>query len=341
VLREPIDSDTKLSTLGLRAGDGWKGPLFGARDHRHELVLQADFAHDVLRGNRQNGRERPRAGGSLSETLRLFREKLVLSAGARLDWTEDFDPELLPSFGLVVAPTPWLRLRSHVERAYRAPNFEELYHPDEGFIRGNPDLSPEDAWNFDAGLELAFATLGPFSDLRLRGSWFRREIDESIVWILINPRTLAPVNTGSATIDGFELAASLELTRFLGLSANYTWTDSERDATGERLPGQAEEETNARLRIGPVDQWKLVGEVQRLDEILVNEGGSFELPSRTVWNASAAVDLAALPWIGLNRWVSELWVFAELNNISDEAVRDALSFPQPGRNGSAGVEVIW
>ncbi|MBW2423168.1 MAG: TonB-dependent receptor, partial [Deltaproteobacteria bacterium] len=123
VLRDPIDVETKLSTLGLRAADGWKGRLFGARDHRHALALQLDFAHDVLRSNNQNSRERPRVGGSLNETLHLFRERLVLSAGARFDWTEDFDPELLPSFGLVISPAPWIRLRSHVERAYRAPNF--------------------------------------------------------------------------------------------------------------------------------------------------------------------------------------------------------------------------
>ena len=42
------------------------------------------------------------------------------------------------------------------------------------------------------------AQLGPLSNVRMKASGFYREIDESIVWILINPRTIAPVNTGSA-----------------------------------------------------------------------------------------------------------------------------------------------
>jgi len=338
VIGEPIEVTTRLSTAGTRLSDRWHQQALGQTG---ELSIQADFDHDSLRSSDQSGRERARVGGALTQTLRLLNERLVLSVGGRLDWTEGFDTELLPSLGVVIAPFPWIRLRSQLGRAYRAPNFDELFHPDQGFIRGNPELAAEDAWNFDVGLELELEAVGPFSRLRLSGAWFRREIDDSIVWILINPRTLAPINTGSATTEGFELAGSVDLTRYLRLSANHTRTDSERDATGKRLPGQAEEETHVRLRIGPEAHWKLVGEMEHVGEILVNEGGGRRLPARTVWNVSASLNLASLPFLQLDRWASEIWLFAELDNLSDEAVRDAISFPQPGRNASAGVEVIW
>ncbi len=338
VIGEPIEVTTRLSTTGTRLSDRWKQQALGQTG---ELAIQADFDYDSLRSSDQSGRERARVGGALTQTLRLFDERLTLSAGGRLDWTQGFDAELLPSLGVVIAPFAWIRLRSQLGRAYRAPNFDELFHPDQGFIRGNPNLDAEDAWNFDVGLELELDALGPFSRLRLSGAWFRREIDESIVWVLINPRTLAPINTGSATTEGFELAGTVDLTRYLRLSANHTRTESERDATGKRLPGQAEEETHVRLRIGPEEHWKLVGEMEHVGEILVNEGGGRRLPSRTVWNVSASLNLASLSSLGLDRWASEIWLFAELDNLSDEAVRDAISFPQPGRNASAGVEVIW
>ena len=248
---------------------------------------------------------------------------------------------MLPNVGLSSAPLRWLRVRAQAGRAYRVPTFDELFHPDEGFIRGNPDLEPEDAVNYDAGLELELAELGPFTDLRIGATWFRREIDESIVWLLVGPNTILPVNTGDATSDGVELAGSLRLTRFVALSAQHTHVDSERDANRRRLPGQPEHETFARLQLGPDPVWKLVGEFSRVGEILVSEGGSRRLPSRTVWNASAALNVAEWPDLGLGRIVSELWLSARIDNIGDTAVRDAVAFPQPGRNASAAIEMRW
>jgi hypothetical protein len=86
---------------------------------------------------------------------------------------------------------------------------------------------------------------------------------------------------------------------------------------------------------------KLVGEWQRTDEILVDEGSGSYLPDRSVWNASASLNLAALRWLRLERWSNALWVYVEGNNLSDESVRDALAFPQPGRHLAAGFEAIW
>lgn len=336
--RPPIDLRARLMTQGLRVTDVWSPDALGTH---HELELQADLAHDVLRATDQIGRERPRAAASLRDALRLFDDRLVLSAGARLDWVDGFDPQILPSAGLVIEPFPWIRIRGQAGRAYRVPNFDELFHPDQGFIRGNPDLSPEDAWNFDLGLELELARAGPFSRIHLRGSWFRREIDESIVWVLINSTTLAPVNVGEATIQGFEVSASIDLGRYLRLSANHTQIDSERASSGKRLPGQPEEETFARLRIGREEAWKIVGEVHRVGEQLVSEGGSRILPARTVWNASASLNWVEIPWAPSPDWARAIWLYVEVDNFTDEAVRDSLSFPQPGRQASAGLEVSW
>jgi hypothetical protein len=73
----------------------------------------------------------------------------------------------------------------------------------------------------------------------------------------------------------------------------------------------------------------------------VNEGGGTFLPDRDVWHASAALNLAAVRWLGVERWLPELWIYAAGNNLSDEAVRDARAFPQPGRSWTGGVEARW
>jgi len=334
--REPIDVDVRLQTTGASAEDAWR---YAWQSHRNLVGLHMDFAHDFLRGGDQDAQDRARAGGALTETLRLFDERVVLSVSARVDWADGFGAKLLPAAGLVLEPLPWLRLRGHAGRAYRVPNFDELFHPDEGFIRGNPDLDPEDAWNFDAGLELHLDEVGPFSAVKLRGAWFRREIEDSIVWVLINPRTVAPINTGAATAEGFELAASLQATRFVHLSASHTRVDSRRDRNGARLPGEPREQTFGRLQLGPEETWKLVGEVQHVGEIVAM--GSRRITPRTVWNARAALDLAAIRRLPFEAWFSELWISGAVENIGDRAVRDAISFPQPGRRATVGIEARW
>jgi vitamin B12 transporter len=337
-LTAPIDVDAQLQTLGARAGDTWRFRPFG-----QQLAVRAlaDGAQDWLHASDRRDRDRANAGAGLEPRLDLLDERVSITAGVRADWTDGFGTEVLPTAGLVIAPVRWLRLRGQAGRAYRAPTFDELFHPNEGFITGNPDLEPEDAWNFDAGLELELAELGPITELHVGATAFRREIDESIVLLLVGPSTIRPENLGHATAEGYELTASFRLTRFVRFQIQHTQLDSRRDANHRRLPGQPGDETSGQLQLGPDRVWKLIGEGEHVGEILVNEGGSRRLPARTVWHAAVALNVARWPGFGLERVVSELWLSARVNNIGDEAVRDAVAFPQPGRNASAGIEIRW
>jgi iron complex outermembrane receptor protein len=335
---DPIDVTAHISTLGARFEDRWKlaiGPSL------HVPGLQLDFAHDRLDSSEQPVRSRAVTAATLDDRVTFFDERLLVAAALRADWTEDFGWHRIPSLGVVLTPLRWLRIRGNAGRAFRVPNFDELYLPDKGFILGNPELDPEDALNLDAGLELQLAQLGPLSSLKLSASYFWRKIDESIVWMLINQSSIAPRNTGPATSEGVELSLAFKLTDYLHFSIHHTELDSTRDATGLRLPGQPERESFGRVQIGPPEAWKLVGEAQHTGDILVSEGGGTRLPSRTVWNASASLNLASIPGFGLGPHLSALWLFFEINNIGDVAVRDSLAFPQPGRHASAGFEVSW
>ena len=45
--------------------------------------------------------------------------------------------------------------------------------------------------------------------------------------------------------------------------------------------------------------------------------------------------------MGLDLGTRRLWLHAALENIADVAIRDSLSFPQPGRSLRFGVEAEW
>ena len=278
----------------------------------------------------------------LQDDISLWEGRLRLLPALRHDDTEGFGTEWLPRIGLVAELLPGLRLKANLEKSYRVPNFQELYLPDLGFIRGNPNLRSEESTDGDVGFQLAFARLGPLRNVSLEGAYFRREIDESIVFLQVSPSLVQPENTGSATIEGFEIGASLDLYGWLRLSANHTYLDTEVDATGTPLPGRADNETNLRIELGPPSRVaQLVVEMQATDKIPVTDTGSTTVPSRTTWDAAVSVDLAKLDVVRERVPFKELRLTVEGFNLTDEFVRSALYLPQPGRSWAVRMAMAW
>lgn len=170
---------------------------------------------------------------------------------------------------------------------------------------------------------------------------FFQEIDQSIVWAQVSPWVEEPINTNEADVRGYELSLALSLFEYLRLSANHTGLDATKRTTGQGLPGRTNAETNFRARLGPPEVFKLIGELQYTGQIPVSEGGKLLLPARSVWNVSASANLSHVPRLGLDRVFGSLWLVLAVNNVADVAVRDALFFPQPGRNARVGLEARW
>jgi len=335
---EPVAVTTRVHTLGGQLDVTWQGRWLGAD---HELLLRLDGIYDRVEGTGRPAVGRATLGASWQESSSLLDERIVVLPALRVEWTEGFDVAWLPGLGVVLTPLPWLRLKTSVQRSYRPPAFDELHLPDKGYIRGNPNLDEERALNADAGLELVFEQIGWARELRFEGDVFLQEIDDSIVWVPISLRTVAPVNTGPARVRGYELALHVAITRFFRLTANHTGLESKSVRTGLPLVGRATNETNLRMELGEQRIWKLVAELQHTGQIPASPSGSRWLPARSVWNVSASLNLAGVPPLRLHRWLDDLWLFATLNNVSDVAVRDVLFFPQPGRNGHLGLELQW
>ena len=131
--------------------------------------LDVDARSDRLDSNELPDVDRTTVGVFLQDELRLLEDRVSLVPGLRFDDTQGFGSEWIPRFGASLQPWSWLRVKGNVERSYRVPNFDELYFPDKGFIRGNPSLAPEEAINYDVGFELAFERVGPLSNVALRG----------------------------------------------------------------------------------------------------------------------------------------------------------------------------
>ncbi len=79
-------------------------------------------------------------------------ENLKVTAGVRYDYNQIFGGQLNPRVGFTYRLQDELSFHASIGRAHRAPTYDDLYWPEDGYVGGNPDLLPETAWAHEAGL---------------------------------------------------------------------------------------------------------------------------------------------------------------------------------------------
>jgi vitamin B12 transporter len=325
---EVIDSDNRNHSAGTRLNADGEWPLGPTT---HALSLGSEFRWDLLHAKNASDHDRRTIGVFLQDEIGVWEDRLRLIPALRMDDTEGFDTEWLPRLGVIIRVFPWFVVKGNVERSYRVPNFDELYF-DEGAIRGNPNLKPEEAFNADVGIELGLDAWGPVESGWIEFAFFHNDIDESILFQPISDRVVAATNTGPAEINGLELSGGFRLFGWVGFSGNWTLLDTRVKETGNALPGRARSEYLLRLELGPPSRMlRLIGERAYTSEIPVTSTGGTRISARAIYGLSFAVDIAQLPWVGEHIPGCELLFSVAVKNLTDRSVRDAAFFPQPGR----------
>jgi len=204
-----------------------------------------------------------------------------------------------------------LKVKSNIENSFRYPNFNELFLPNEGIIRGNPDLVPEKAINFDAGLSFQH----PHGRTEL--SYFLNRIDNSIIFVPISAFTIAPVNTRRVNAQGFEFSTVLTPWRHLDVEGNYTFLSARLENSGNQLPGRPRHMANLKLTLK--NSWgSLYGLFQYVDDLPI------DFQNTTFIKRQAQIDL------GLSFKVKKHYYFAaDFKNVTNIQPLDSRGFPLP------------
>lgn len=296
-----------LAGGALRWGVDWGeygGDIFSPPPLRNRFSRQETAAHFTI--------DTP-AGGATK-----------LSAGMRYTKPEDFDGEWLPQIGVFHPIGRGWSAFGSVRRGYRVPSFRELFL----FGINNPELAPEEVWQYELGVRRALKGGGQ-AELAL----FR--IDAANL-ILEGPRPAgaAPgppkqlMNVAEARREGFEIGVRHPLGPRTAVYANFSYLD----------PGDVKLQTVGRkLAVGVdrrVGKWTLSGDllyVARLYD-LDQTNTLVEVPSFAVVNLKAARSLAP----GLRAGIV-------VENLFDRDYRadPAYPYPMPGRTFRFQLETDW
>ncbi len=258
------------------------------------------------------------------------REELNASAGAELSllsgalkiipalgagYISDAGLQWAPTLGAVAEVADRLLLRLNLARAYRVPNFSELYLKS-GFAVGNQDLEPESVWSADAGIEWTglenwrFALAGFYAryfDMIVYTSGFRYR----------------PINIGEAETGGLELEIGGRLLEGLELSGHYTLLltadrSGEPNRDGNELPGRPRHTAGLRAW----GKWKRLlaeAELYFVSSNYVNEANTKEISARWLIDAGIGIDAG-----------SGMKVMLQARNLLDDQVSDVRGLPLPG-----------
>ncbi len=335
---EPIDSETTVHTLTARASSLFQ---FDALEGRHEISFLAEGRFDQRGTNEAKSKSRGGVALRVEMSSHWFDERVTVSPSLRFERYAGLDEEWIPGLFFAGRPIDWLELKASASRSYRIPSFQELYLPDKGFERGNEDLEPEKAWNFEIGAVLHSPFDTPLLDGEIEATWFAGEVDESIVFQLISTNVVAPVNVGPSTTRGYELSLRWRPHPWARITASRTVTQAEIEETGEDVGGIAVSQMDGRVELGPRERLKIVSEVHYTGRLPLNSGGTVELASRVVFDASASIDLTKFPVFGVENFGQSLWLSLRARNLGNVAIRDTRSRPRPGRNFSVALESVF
>lgn len=299
-------------------------PQAGAWNKRHEVTIGAE------------------------DEIRLFGDRLAIVPSLRLTnlWSDlaNDDPSmryaayvsqkrsdhnLSAKVGVIFEMMDGLNLKGNFYRGFRNPTFAEMFG-DRGSIVGNPNLSPEEAINFDLGAAYALKISKPNVKLNLEANYFRNRVSNLIQFLQTSQFTVRAENMSDALIHGAEFSARVALSdRFTGYSS-YTFQDaknvSDGSATfGKKLPGRPAHQLGS--GISWMEEWlpnfstRAFADLNYMSGNYLDSQNLMSVENRTLISAGLTTTLA-----------KRLSLTFSVQNISDDRISDVVGYPLPGRS---------
>jgi iron complex outermembrane receptor protein len=146
-------------------------------------------------------------------------KKLTVSAGIRLQYNEIFGSEWLPQAGISYNITENSTARVNISKGYRSPTIRELFM----FQPANPDLQPENMWNYEAGFLQKFLNQKLSLDITVFYDKGENLIQVEGVFPDVEYR-----NTGRFEHYGIEFQGRYLILDNLDVMANYSWLHTDK-----------------------------------------------------------------------------------------------------------------
>ena len=324
------DNTVRLSDFGVISANNL---VFGAG-----IENESAFTRSNLSGFRQDVDKSQQSSFAYIGTQHRLWDRLDITTALRQDSPDDVDGATTWRLGGVLSlPEIASRLRASGGTAFKAPSVYQRYGINNFGFRGNPDLRPEHATSWEAGIETDLAPGFTISALYFE-SWIRDLIQST-------PDFRTNENISRAHIRGGEFGVDWRLSD--SFSTRAAWTVQEaRDETKD-LPLARRPRNTASLspRIAPRVDWVDVPNARliiapefiyfgRQWDFIYPDNGGF---GRNGYNEEGFVFnlTASLPV------THQVTAFIEARNLGNRRYEPANGFVIPGRSAILGMRGVF
>ena len=273
-----------------------------------------------------------------------------VTPGATLNYFSDAGARVLPALDLYYRATDALRVYGNFGTTYRVPTYTDLYYEDPA-NEGNPDLLPERAVAYEAGVQY------DLGGLQFKAAAWQRTGTDLIDYQRDSTRRnpdgtpnlrFRAVNLNDVTFRGFEMSATTRrMTPWLPLaSVSYNFVDGEintvttEETTSRYALDQVRHQFTAQAVLRPVERVYLTLGLRYADR------ENDPLPFRTRTNGDGVTEEVPVPPRDFTlldaraEYRRASWsVFVDGTNLGDVFYSQSNGLPLPGRWLRGGVQV--
>jgi iron complex outermembrane receptor protein len=274
--------------------------------------------HESIVSNNLGDHSRSRAAAYAAVDFRALK-RFSLSVSAREEIYRDFSGTLSPTASGAMWFSQRLKLRASGSRAFRVPNYTDLYYHDPGNV-GNPDLKPESAITYEAGLDWI-----PSAKVRGDLTVFQRRVQDGIDYFRLLPTDIwRALNISNQKFTGAEAALHLTPSRIHTIDLRYTVMRGTEDT----VPVGTTKYTFNYPRHSGVVQWQ------------VNPKGNFLFRTRVGVLDRRSGDTYALWDVYAAMPHGKVHPFLQISNLANSSYQEIVGVPMPGRTVIGGVELV-
>ena len=309
------------------AGVEGQGSFLWSESLEHPFIFGASLRQDEVESSSVGSRDRNAASVYAQQEWR--RGRLYVFPAFRLDTYSDFDAGLSPKLGWRIALHPDVSVKGNTGRSYRAPALNDLYWPEDGYAKGNPELEPERSNDFDIGFQAKMerASAGVSGSL----VFFHNSFQNRILWAPVEGGKWTPSNLNDATHQGIELEtqAHYSLLRF---DLGYTFLTA-KDSNDKHLIYTAQHTFSSSAQV-------------EYDILWAKWTTHYESKRYTTRSNTRYLDpyLKHDLQVGVRKDVSDrasLIVTAEIRNLFDTEYLLVKDYPLPGREARLKASIEW
>jgi len=192
----------------LHIGNSYGGELNASRINAIGVLgVGTEIRYDDLRSNNLGDRSRTTLGLNLEQRILLLSDRVDITPGIGLYSYSDFGTRAFPGIDVGIKLNNDVKAFGNVGYTWRVPTYTDLFYSDPANL-GNPDLEPETAITYEAGLK--WFTSGIQASI----SGFIRNSENLIDWTKENQDDpWFPSNVGNVVVKGMEVDSKISLTK--------------------------------------------------------------------------------------------------------------------------------